>query len=322
MESSLIAAAGEDWSMERRWLNARKIFLRHTLPLFRLFPLQSATRLVSGVGRLEYRLQTGLRKSFDQAVSKGRDILQGDWDLRATSRELAGNHILWRARDLLLDGATDEQVRSIFHVTGREHLDAALGQGKGCLVLASHFGAHMLPAHWMYREKYPLRLYMERPRSISKFMARQFQDDGPLSQDKLFISRKSDPADSASSILRAGRALKSGMILFLAGDVRWEGKLTAEAQFLGRTFQFSTTWVVLAATSGSPVVVSFCQMGADGKYHLEFRPAFQVPRDASTPEGMKFWVRHYLSLLEDQVRHYPSNSNDYFFWDGIGDQAA
>lgn len=308
--------------MERRWQNARKIFLRRTLPLFRLFPLESATRLVSGVGRLEYRLQSRLKESFLQAVTRGNKILGSDWDLEETSRELAGNHILWRARDLLLDGASDERAKSIFDVGGREHLDAAMAQGKGCIVLASHFGAHMLPAHWMYRENYPLRLYMERPRSISKYMSRKFGDDGPLSQDKLFISRKSDPADSASSILRAARALKSEMILFVAGDVRWEGKLTAESRFLGRTFQFSTTWVVLAATSGAPVVVSFCQMGKDGRYHLEFRPAFQVPRDGGSPEGMSRWVRHYMEILEEQVRRYPENSNDYFFWDGIGDQAA
>lgn len=308
--------------MERRWQNARKLFLRRALPLFRLFPLQSATRLVSGVGRLEYRWQSKLRRAFNLAVSRGREALGCQWDLEETSRELAGNQILWRARDLLLDGASDEKARAIFDVRGREHLDAALAQGKGCLVLASHFGAHMLPAHWMYREEYPLRLYMERPRSISKYMAQRFRDDGPLGQDKLFISRKGDPADSASSILRASRALKSGMILFLAGDVRWEGKLTAESTFLGRTFRFSSTWVVLAATTGSPVVAAFCRMRADGRYDLEFQPAFQVPRDAAAGDGPADWVRRYLAILEDQVRRYPTNSNDYFFWEGGGEKAA
>lgn len=308
--------------MERRWLNARKIFLRRTLPLFRLFPLTTATRLLSGVGRLEYRIQNRLRDSFDLAVARSRAALGCSWDIQETSRELAGNQILWRARDLLLDGASDERVRDAFEVSGREHLDAALAQGKGCLVLASHFGAHMLPAHWMYRENYPLRLYMERPRSISKFMSRHFRDDGPLSQDKLFISRKSAPADSASSILRASRALKSGMILFLAGDVRWDGKLTAPATFLGERYQFSATWVVLAASSDAPVVVAFCQMKPDGRYHLEFQPAFKVPKTDGSPEGMERWVQHYLGILEEQVRRHPENSNDYFFWNGASGQAA
>ena len=120
----------------------------------------------------------------------------------------------------------DQRARAMFTVTGREHLDAAFGLGRGCIVLASHFGAHLLPAHWLFRENFPVRFYMERPRHISRFMSRHFETDGPLGQDKLFISRQGVPADSASSILRAARAIKAGMLLYLAGDVRWTGRLT------------------------------------------------------------------------------------------------
>jgi KDO2-lipid IV(A) lauroyltransferase len=284
------------------------------MPILRRLPLSLASRLVSGIGRIEYRLHPHLRLSFDQAVARGRDALEQSWSIPTIGRELAGNHILWRTRDLLLDGCTDEQALAAFRVSGREHLDEALGQGKGCVVLASHFGAHMMPAHWLYRQRYPLRLYMERPRNVSRYMAAQFRQGGSPGQDKLFISRKSDPADSASSILRAARALKSGMLLFLAGDVRWDGKLTAPGRFLGETFRFSATWVVLAASTECPVVVAFCQMEPDGRYHLEFRPAFQVPRSDNGPDGMAKWVQHYLAILESQIRRHPTNSNDYFFW--------
>ena len=65
---------------------------------------------------------------------------------------------------------------------------------------------------------------MERPRHISRYMARHFQTDGPLGQDKLFISRQGVPADSASSILRAARAIKAGLLLYLAGDVPLDWK--------------------------------------------------------------------------------------------------
>ena len=120
---------------------------------------------------------------------------------------------------------------------------------------------------------------MERPRHISRYLAQHFDTSGPLGQDKLFISRQGVPGDSASSILRAARAIKAGMLLYLAGDVRWTGQLTEPAHFLGRTMRFSTTWVVLAAMTEAPVVVVFCRMEPDGRYHIEFRPAFHVPKD-------------------------------------------
>jgi KDO2-lipid IV(A) lauroyltransferase len=300
--------------MERRGLNIRKGFLKAVLPLFRNLPLPVASRFVSGIGRMEYRLSQSLRQSFNDAVAQGQSVLNGQWDVPAVSRELAGNHVLWRTRDLLLDGIDDERARAMFTVSGREHLDAAVNLRRGCIVLANHFGAHLLPAHWLFRESFPVRFYMERPRHISRFMARHFETDGPLGQDKLFISRQGVPADSASSILRAARAIKAGLLLYLAGDVRWTGRLTAAAQFLGRTLRFSTTWVVLAALTEAPVVMVFCRMEPDGRYHIDFRPAFFVPKEAQETGDYSYWVNLFLETLEDQVRRHPSNSNDYFFW--------
>jgi KDO2-lipid IV(A) lauroyltransferase len=300
--------------MERRGLNIRKGFLRAVLPLFRTLPLPVASRCLSGIGRTEYLLSSNLRQTFQNAVASGQSALDCRWDIPSVSRELAGNHILWRTRDLLLDGVPDERASAMFTVEGRENLDAAFGLGRGCIVLTSHFGAHLLPAHWLFRENFPVRFYMERPRHISRFMSRHFESGGPLGQDKLFISRQGVPADSASSILRAARTIKAGLLLYLAGDVRWKGRLTESARFLGRTMRFSTTWIVLAAMTEAPVVAVFCRMEPDGRYHIQFRPAFHVPKDAQEKGEAAYWVRQFIEILEDQVRRYPTNSNDYFFW--------
>jgi phosphatidylinositol dimannoside acyltransferase len=303
--------------MERRGLNIRKSFLRAFMPIFRALPLPVASRFVSGIGRMEYRWSKSLRTSFRSAVSSGRSMLACDWDVPSVSRELAGNHVLWRTRDLLLDGVPDNRARDMFTVTGRENLDTAVALGRGCIVLASHFGAHLLPAHWLFRENFPVRFYMERPRHISRYMARHFETRGPLGQDKLFISRQGVPADSASSILRAARAIKAGMLLYVAGDVRWTGQLTESARFLGRTMRFSTTWVALAAMTEAPVVIVFCRMEPDGRYHIEFREAFQIPKDVAARGEVGRWVQHFMDTLEEQVRRFPANSNDYFFWEEL-----
>ncbi len=300
--------------MERRGLNLRKRFLRAVLPVIRVLPLPVAARFLAGFGRLEYRLFPRLRRSFLDAVAHGRLFLDGRWDVPSVSRDLAGNHILWRTRDLLLDGVSQERASEMCIVTGREHLERAIGLGRGCILLANHFGAHMLPAHWLLRENLPLRLYMERPRHISRFMLEHFKSEGPLSQDKLFVSRQSDATDSASSILRAARAIKAGMLLYIAGDVRWSGRLTETARFLGQTLRFSSTWVVLAALTEAPVVIEFCRIEPDGHYHIEFLPVFFVTKEAAIEGRGAPWVQRFIDALEEQVRRYPTSSNDYFFW--------
>src|SRR6266536_3192798 len=62
----------------------------------------------------------------------------------------------------------------------RHCVDVAVERG------GHHFGSHMMPAHWLVRAGYPLRLFMERPRHISKFLSREFEADGPMAQKKLF----------------------------------------------------------------------------------------------------------------------------------------
>ncbi len=98
--------------------------------------------------------------------------------------------------------------------------------------------------------------------------------------------------------------------------------MTDSARFLGQTMRFSTTWVVLAAMTETPVVMVFCRMQPDGRYYMEFRPAFYVPKDASEKGKAAEWVQKFMAVLEEQVRSYPTNSNDYFFWSELSRMVA
>src|SRR5262249_3041628 len=100
------------------------------------------------------------------------------------------------------------------------------------------------------------------------------------------------------------------------------GQMTEEAVLLSRTQRFSTTWVVLAAMTGAPVVTVFCRIGADRRYHVEFRPAFHVPRDVEQTGQVRRWVQSFIDQVDEQIRLHPTNSNDYLFWEAGEDLAA
>ena len=291
---------------------------RHTLrvlmPLLRRVPAPWSASVIEGLGWINYKLVPGNTEIYERAVRRGRDELAEDWDDRAVARRLASGLVHWRSRDRLLGGLTDAQALRRFEVAGRDHLDRAHAQGRGVILLGNHFGSHLHPSHWLYRAGYPLRLFMERPRNVSKYMTDQFRTDGPLGQEKLFISRRSTPTEAAGSILRAMRILKAGMILQIAGDVRWQGAHTAPGHFLGSTYLFSTTWVVLAAMTGAPVVPVFCRPDGRGRYVLEFLPSFRVPADAPRNGQDASFVQRGLDAVADQVRRHPDQSNDYFTW--------
>ena len=300
--------------MQRRGMNLRKGFLRMILPLLRALPPRAAARLLAGIGRAEYALVPRLRLRLDAAIARQGRQFGCPWDVRRVGPDLAGNLIRGRTRDLLLDNQPLERLEGSFRVRGREALDRALQEGRGVILLGNHFGAHMLPGHWLIRQGYPYRLFGERPRHISRTQSRVFALDGPLGQDKLFISRRANPAEAAGTILRAARVLRAGMLLHIAGDVRWSGPNTAPATFLGRSYTFSNTWVILAALTAAPVLPVFCQMEPDGAHLLEFLPPFLVPPDASAAEKTSPWVQAGLDGIARRVQDDPANSNDYFFW--------
>jgi KDO2-lipid IV(A) lauroyltransferase len=300
--------------MWQRWMIVHKVVLKTVLPVLRRLPHRVAVALLGAMGRLDLLVVPKQGALYEAAVAEAGKRLGCPWDARTVSRKLARQTYRWRARDFLLDGRTDRRVAGWFKVIGREHLDAALAEGKGIVLLANHFGSHLLTSHWLFRQGYPLRWFSEKPRNVSKFMARAFETEGPLGQTRMFISRRSTPADAASSILRASKALNANMIVKVACDVRWCGQHTARASFLGHQVTFSKTWVNLAAMTGAAVVPVFCHLEDGGTYHLEFLPAYHVPKDVPRTGQDAWWVQNALNVVEERVRHYPEQSNDYFFW--------
>lgn len=301
--------------MAARLLKLRKRMVRWLLPLLRAGSPRTAARLLAGFGRAEHDLLPAVRRRQTDAVKRWSWHLGCDWDVARVSRELAGNEARWRARDLLLDGLDDRQLDRVVKVQGRDRLDSARAEGKGVVLLGNHYGSHLVPSHWLIRKGYPLRLYMERPHHVSKLLGHHLDSDGPLGQAGMLISRKrTGSADSAAMVLRAVKVLRAGMVLCLAGDVRWTGPNTAAARFLGEELSFTATWVILAALSGAPVVPVFCRMSPNGAYGLEFRPAFHVPKDTLTTGETPRYVQQFLDSVEDQIRHDPANGNEYALW--------
>lgn len=300
--------------MDRRFQYLRKRLLRFILPGLRQLPPQRSAALVSAFGPIEYALNPGLRSRYHEGLRRAAEHFGADWDIRSLSLALSRNLALWMTRDLLLDGWSDAHVNALFEVRTHDHLRDALARGKGAVLLFSHFGAHVHSTHWLMRQGYTVRWFTERSRLISRCIQRDFATSGPTGQAKMFISRRATASESATALLRAARALEAGMIVKVAGDVRWGGARTTPGTFLGREYTFTTPWLSLAALTGAPVVPVFCVMLPGGRYELSFEPSFQVPSWAREEGKAGPWVQAHLDLLEEQVRRHPANSNEYFFW--------
>ena len=90
------------------------------------------------------------------------------------------------ARDYLLAGAND-RVLPMFDVTGEAALNQAMAEGRGVVLVGSHFGGHIAAFHWLYRMGFPLRLMVQRPRHITQALVRYFDQDEPRPQSDMSL---------------------------------------------------------------------------------------------------------------------------------------
>ena len=297
--------------MRRSGMNFRKwIMGRIVVPVLRCLPIGKATNFVEGVGRVEYDRVPDLRKELQAAVSSAKTFLGADWDVNSVARELSGRHTRWNLRDLLVDGPSVSRALDTFDIVGQEHFDAAMAEGKGIILLSNHFGAHVLPGHWMLRKGIDFRFLTERPRHLSKSLLKYFESTGPLGQKELFISRKKSGNDGVSAIFRSLRCLKSKYVVLVASDVRWNDNQSVVGRFMGELWKFTPIWAVLAQRSGAPVLPCYCSMMPNGRHKLEFGPVQHI----QAGESLQSLVQEALDRVELKVKQDPLNSNDYFLW--------
>ena len=300
--------------MTRRTDSFRKRLVSGLLPALRVLPPRMALRALDGLGAMELRWNLPRRFELNTLLSRAMAGLNCDWQVAPTTRMWAGKSLRWHARDYLLEKLSEPELQTMIQVSGRQHLDRALEGKRGVVLLFNHFGPFLIHSHWLVRNGYDLRWFTERPRRISSLVSATFQTDGQLGQKGLFLSRKLAPNQAGGMLRRALRILDAGMIVQVAGDVRWSTGRAVPGRFLGREFSFTTNWVSLAAHSGAPVVPVFARSNPDGTYCVDFLEPVLVPETAKQPETAAAFVQANLDRLEGSIRANPSDAGDYLYW--------
>jgi phosphatidylinositol dimannoside acyltransferase len=181
---------------------------------------------------------------------------------------------------------------------GREHLDAALAQGRGVVLCTAHFGAKQLLQVALGHAGYAVnQINYHLPESnlswaqarVSQRWRRRIEESIPCR----FIS--------AGAFMRdAFRCLRRNELLIVAADGAGIRELMDDSfqprRFLGRAMRFPTNYVSLAARTGAALLPVFAVR--DGRRH---RLVFHPPLAAEGEQA----VRDYVALLENHVRRRP-----------------
>jgi lauroyl/myristoyl acyltransferase len=297
----------------RHLFSWKSLFYDVALPALRRLGPARGDAVLGRIGRAVDAFQPSRRGRVGASLARARAALDADWDVAETGQALLANIPRYLARDYPLDVADDEHVLARFDVGGQSHLEVALAEGRGVVLVGSHLGAHVAGLHWLHRRGLPVRLLVQRPKHVSRELQIRFDRGGPHPQAKFFLRRGMPTGEAADRILRARAALRDGYAVYLNGDIPWTGPNARDGRLLGLTRPFLSVWADLAVLARSPAVFVTCTHAPGGRFALEFSPPLDL-----APGDEPAAVAAFFARLESAIALHPADAVAHLTWPCFG----
>lgn len=280
------------------------------LPVLRTLGPSRCDAILRRLGQTLTLVWPGRRARLQSALTKVQGALDLDGPVENLWLDLAANTARFLARDYTLDGRSDATLFTRFEVVGCENLERAIAAGGGVILVGSHLGAYIAGMHWLFRKRLPVRALVQRPRHVSRILARLFdRAQGPYAQSEMFLRRNLPPADAIELLIRARAALREGLALYLCGDIPWQGPNGRPGRLLGQERRFLAIWTELAVLTRAPVFHVFCVHLPGGRFRLELEAVGQVHAGEENEA-----VADYLKGLEARIATDPAQAVAHLLW--------
>ena len=221
----------------------------------------------------------------------------------ALVRRVFGHFAMCFADLISANRSAAEADRLLAGVEGREHLDGALAERRGLILLTAHLGNWELAGrHLARRFARPIHMVVasEADPGVERFLR---GGAGPVR----FVTRD-HPATSVTLLA----ALRRDEVVAMQGDRALGSRGDLAVPFFGAPAPFPRGPFVLARAAGAPVVPAFCVLGADRRYTIVLGAPIRVAPDGEAA-ALAAWVR----VLEEQVGRHPEQWFNFFdLWSG------
>lgn len=190
---------------------------------------------------------------------------------------------------------------------GWEHLEQALRERRGGILLMSHMGNWEIAAHLLTRKHDGIKLLLYMGAKHKEQLERIQKES--LSQSGIRIVAVDHRGGSPLDIVEGVRFIDSGGLVSLTGDVVWkEDQRTAPVTFLGHEVLLPATPHLLALLSGAPLFIFFAFRAGDRQYHFTVsEPIYiQAASRSERTEAIRRSAQRYANILEETLRKNPT----------------
>lgn len=308
-----------------KFLRIRDLYPLFVIALIKIvsgfsFPLPKKL-LVKGAALAAYHfsrdkrrlIEKNLSKAFDEKLSKNQrqEIIKGAF------------LEFWREIFSQLPSSQERAALKKVDIRGLEHLQRALGNGKGAILWESNsFGRRALSKQILHEKRFSihqvygedhLKGFLNEGRSgtwvqehIIKNEIEKFEK--PFLAEIIYLP-SSDSLVFTRILLDR---LKQNAILCIPGDGK-SGEKLLPLRFLGHNELFPTGMVSLAKISGASILPIFCIQEDNGKTSLIIESSIRIEKERARERALEKGVIQYISLLESYIRRYPKQYRNWNF---------
>ena len=203
----------------------------------------------------------------------------------------------------------------LVEIRGREHLEAALAQGKGAILCTAHFGSHLSVFSLLHTSGFPLttigRWNWKYETGVSS-AERRFWD---LVHARRVLRHRQRPniepwPGRVQVAVQAAAALRDNEMVTICSDaapLHSDRTRAVVVPFLGRQARLLPGVVTLAQLTGAPVLMAFVQRSGDYRHQvLEISPP--VPMDGGTATAFGRCV----AAIDAAIRTSPAHWSCWF----------
>jgi KDO2-lipid IV(A) lauroyltransferase len=179
-------------------------------------------------------------------------------------------------------------------VTGWEHVEVALAEGRGIVMTSAHLGNIEVILYAMLLRGLAITIPVERvePPELFEYICALRMSHG----------LKLIPIDG--SLLDLRRTLKKGGVAGLAADrdITGTGQVV---NFFGHPAHLPDGHVRLALKTGAPIVLGFSRRRPDQTYQAYFLPPFHPPPEGADEERIRAGLKFILAEIEKAIAQTP-----------------
>lgn len=274
------------------------VFLLALMGIVRGVSLKASHRIANGLGRIAFTVirirrrvtLDNLRMAFPEKSEK---------ELKGIAVRAYKNFAKMMMEYIRFPIMDRETVLSLCEIQGEENLEWAVGNGKGAVLVAGHFGNWELMGAFLAHKGYPVSFLVGRQKNkLVDDLMNKYREGMGVKLIHMGVAVR--------GVIKALRS-NEWVAMLADQDAHREGVFV---DFMGRKASNHQGPAVFALRTGAPILFGSAIRRPDGKHLmvaelLRFDGLTEV-----TAENILTVTQAYTSLLEKKVREYP----DQWFW--------